>query len=70
MERQAKSGREARAQAASDLGRPLLSRPTSTYPGSGLFDLAIDSKLRGCVIGAARKCKVLQGFTSKLEPFE
>ena len=53
--------REARAQAAAGLGDPVLARPRTALRDRALFDLAIDSKLRGCDVVKIRIGELVSG---------
>ena len=60
MERRTYGWREARAQAAAGLGHPVLAR-SRTACDRALFDLAIDSKLRGCDVVKIRISELVSG---------
>ena len=54
-------GRETRAEAPTGLGDPLLARSSSAHGDRALFDLAIDSKLRGCDVVKIRIGDIVAG---------
>ena len=61
VERRSKARRQARAQTATGLGHPVLARPRTTVRDRAMFDLAIDSKLRGCDIVKIRIGDLVSG---------
>jgi hypothetical protein len=61
LERRAQSGCQARAQAATGLGHSLLLDQHQRLRDRALFDLAIDSKLRGCDVVKMRIGDIVLG---------
>jgi integrase len=61
MERRTDRRFETSIEASAGLGHPLLARPRAPASRQALFDLAIDSKLRGCDVVKIRISDIVSG---------